>query len=118
MIESVLRRSWNCYEIYSQTILSDQTLSSRHRRGKTFYCDRQHISLAIMSATAKLLAKSFAATLVVGSVAVAAMADIKHLRSDAVHILGLSSPGSRWKLAAIVLAILNLKNLPFVWHVC
>ena len=30
---------------------------------------------------------------------------------------GLSSPGGIWRTLAIIFALLNLKNLPFVWHV-
>ncbi|MCJ1288397.1 hypothetical protein MMC26_007754 [Xylographa opegraphella] len=32
-------------------------------------------------------------------------------------ILALSQPGSIWRILAIVFAILNLKSLPFAWHV-
>lgn len=32
--------------------------------------------------------------------------------------LGLSGPAGIWKLIAILFALLNLKSLPFVWHVC
>ncbi|MCJ1305211.1 hypothetical protein MMC08_008025 [Hypocenomyce scalaris] len=31
--------------------------------------------------------------------------------------LGLSTPGVPWRLLAIIFALLNLKNLPFVWHI-
>ncbi|OCK84584.1 hypothetical protein K432DRAFT_344855 [Lepidopterella palustris CBS 459.81] len=31
--------------------------------------------------------------------------------------LGLQVPGGAWKVAAIMLALLNLKNLPFMWHI-
>ena len=32
-------------------------------------------------------------------------------------LLDLSKPGAIWRILAIVFAILNLKSLPFVWHV-
>jgi hypothetical protein len=30
---------------------------------------------------------------------------------------GYHAPGGLWRIAAILLALVNLKNLPFVWHV-
>ena len=30
---------------------------------------------------------------------------------------GYQAPGGLWRIAAILLAVVNLKNLPFVWHV-
>lgn len=30
---------------------------------------------------------------------------------------GYNAPGGLWRIAAILLAAANLKNLPFVWHV-
>src|SRR4051812_47876353 len=30
---------------------------------------------------------------------------------------GYGAPGGFWRIAAILLALANLKNLPFVWHV-
>ena len=38
---------------------------------------------------------------------------IDHLRQALSTILSLAS----WKTLALVLAIINIKNLPFVWHV-
>ena len=39
------------------------------------------------------------------------------LRENISRLLGLKSPGASWRLAAILLALANVKNLPFVWHV-
>lgn len=39
------------------------------------------------------------------------------LREKVGGLLGVTSPGGIWKLLAITLAVLNLKNLPLVWHV-
>ncbi|MCJ1358897.1 MAG: hypothetical protein MMC33_008897 [Icmadophila ericetorum] len=36
---------------------------------------------------------------------------------DLSSLLGLSQPGSIWRFIAILLAVLNLKNLPFSWHI-
>ena len=33
-------------------------------------------------------------------------------------MLGLQKPGGYWRLVALILALLNLKNLPLAWHVC
>lgn len=30
---------------------------------------------------------------------------------------GYNAPGGLWRIAAILLALANLKNLPLVWHV-
>ena len=34
-----------------------------------------------------------------------------------LSLTGLSQPGGIWRLLAIVFALLNLKSLPFGWHV-
>ena len=35
-----------------------------------------------------------------------------------VDPLGLIARFGIWKILAIVFALLNVKNLPFIWHVC
>lgn len=47
----------------------------------------------------------------------AAMASSSTLRALISRVLGISAPGGIWRLIAIILAITNLKSLPFVWHV-
>ncbi len=39
------------------------------------------------------------------------------LRKFAPRYFNLSARGSAWRIAIALLALLNLKNLPFVWHV-
>lgn len=34
------------------------------------------------------------------------------------ELMDISKPGGYWKVAALVFALLNLKSLPFAWHVC
>lgn len=46
-----------------------------------------------------------------------ALASKSSLRVKVGSLLGLTSPGGIWRLLAITLAVLNLKNLPLVWHV-
>jgi hypothetical protein len=55
-------------------------------------------------------------TLGIAASAVAATT-IPTLRSALSKVLGLNAPGGFWRLFAIVLALANVKNLPFVWHV-
>ena len=40
------------------------------------------------------------------------------VRATVARFTGLSAPGGTWRAIAIILAILNIKNLPLVWHVC
>lgn len=47
----------------------------------------------------------------------AATTTIPSLRAIVSKVLGLHAPGGIWRLLAIILAVANLKNLPFVWHV-
>jgi hypothetical protein len=39
------------------------------------------------------------------------------VRERIADTLGINVTGGVWRLLAITLAVLNLKNLPFVWHV-
>lgn len=39
------------------------------------------------------------------------------VRDRVVRALGVNVPGGTWRLLAIVFAVVNLKNWPFVWHV-
>jgi hypothetical protein len=48
---------------------------------------------------------------------VAAIAGIPSLRQRVTEILGKRVSGNMLGLVAIAFALLNLKNLPFVWHV-
>lgn len=47
----------------------------------------------------------------------AVLASIPSYRQRLSTLLGLSAPGGIWRILAIVFALLNLKSLPFVWHV-
>lgn len=47
----------------------------------------------------------------------ATLATNDSLRGKLSHLLGTNKIGGGWRLAAIVLAIANAKNLPFTWHV-
>ncbi|TID20243.1 hypothetical protein E2P81_ATG07544 [Venturia nashicola] len=38
-------------------------------------------------------------------------------REKVAGLLGVTSPGGTWRLLAVILAVLNLKNLPLVWHI-
>lgn len=67
-----------------------------------------------MSASAKL--PLIAGIAGVGA-SLAAMASSTTLRSYISRILGVSAPGGVWRLIALALAIVNFKNLPFMWHV-
>jgi hypothetical protein len=39
------------------------------------------------------------------------------LRDRIARTLGVNVPGGIWRLLAVFLAVVNLKGLPFVWHV-
>jgi len=60
--------------------------------------------------------------LALAGVSVATIASLPSLREILVAALsrytGFDTPGGMWRIAAILLAVVNLKNLPFVWHVC
>lgn len=62
-----------------------------------------------------------AASIVVAGASIAALASQPGLRSSLMAALarwtGYNAPGGLWRIAAILLALANLKNLPFVWHV-
>ncbi|KAF2179078.1 hypothetical protein K469DRAFT_717583 [Zopfia rhizophila CBS 207.26] len=57
-----------------------------------------------------------ASIMVVGA-SIAALASQPALRGFLVKWSGLQSPGGAWRILAILLALANLKNLPFVWHI-
>ena len=50
------------------------------------------------------------------SISVAAISK-ESFRQRVAKALGFNVPGGIWRLLAIFLAVVNLKNLPFVWHV-
>lgn len=56
-------------------------------------------------------------TLGVGA-AMVAVTTVPAAREALGRYLGVSAPGGVWKILAIAFALLNLKNLPFAWHVC
>jgi hypothetical protein len=62
-----------------------------------------------------------AMSIVVAGASIAALASQSTLRANLIDILsrwtGYNAPGGTWRIAAILLALANLKNLPFVWHV-
>jgi hypothetical protein len=41
----------------------------------------------------------------------------KSTRRHITRSLGIHAHGGTWRLVAILLALINLKNLPLVWHV-
>lgn len=47
-----------------------------------------------------------------------AAGSVPSIRASVARTTGLSAPGGTWRVIAVILAILNVKNLPFVWHVC
>ncbi|KAF1829420.1 hypothetical protein BDW02DRAFT_165834 [Decorospora gaudefroyi] len=61
-----------------------------------------------------------AMSIVVAGASVAALASQPLLRSSVMAMLakwtGCNAPGGMWRLVFILLALANLKNLPFVWH--
>jgi hypothetical protein len=62
-----------------------------------------------------------AASIVAAGASIAALASQPSLLSTLSTTLsrwtGFSAPGGIWRILAILLALVNLKNLPFVWHV-
>ncbi|GME60980.1 putative 4hbt like protein [Neofusicoccum parvum] len=67
-----------------------------------------------MSASAKL---PVIAAVAGAGASLAAMASSSTLRAYLSRVLGVSAPGGVWRLIALVLAAVNLKNLPFMWHI-
>jgi hypothetical protein len=60
-------------------------------------------------------------SIIVAGATIAAVASqpeyFKNILSSLVKATGYGSPGGVWRICAILLALVNLKNLPFVWHV-
>jgi hypothetical protein len=48
---------------------------------------------------------------------VATIATNQSLRGRISALLGTNKAGGIWRLAAVILAIANLKNFPMTWHV-
>ncbi|KAF3000832.1 hypothetical protein E8E13_006856 [Curvularia kusanoi] len=61
-----------------------------------------------------------ALSIVVAGASIAAVATnpvyFKNLVQALVRATGYNAPGGAWRIAAILLALVNVKNLPFVWH--
>ncbi|KAH8723526.1 hypothetical protein GQ44DRAFT_773901 [Phaeosphaeriaceae sp. PMI808] len=61
------------------------------------------------------------ASIVVAGASIAALASQPTMRANLLAVLarwsGYNAPGGLWRIAAILLAFANLKNLPFVWHI-
>jgi hypothetical protein len=57
------------------------------------------------------------ASIVVAGASIAALASQPTMRGNLMAWTGYNAPGGLWRIATILLALLNLKNLPFVWHV-
>lgn len=57
-----------------------------------------------------------AGTLGIGAV-VAAISTIPAVRNVFSRYVSFSAPGGIWRILAILFALINLKNLPFLWHV-
>jgi hypothetical protein len=49
--------------------------------------------------------------------AVAALVSQPSYRTLLARWSGVNAPGGVWRLLAIIFALMNFKNLPFVWHV-
>jgi hypothetical protein len=58
-----------------------------------------------------------AVNLIAASASVAALASQPSLRAFLAKWTGVNAPGGVWRLLAILFALANYKNLPFVWHV-
>ena len=62
-----------------------------------------------------------AVSIVVAGASVAALVSQPALKVNLMAALarwtGYNAPGGLWRITAILLALANLKNLPFVWHV-
>ncbi|KAK7512617.1 uncharacterized protein IWZ02DRAFT_384893 [Phyllosticta citriasiana] len=48
---------------------------------------------------------------------IVSMASFSEFRVLLARLLGIDSPGGIWRLVALVSVFLNLKTLPFVWHI-
>lgn len=63
-----------------------------------------------------------AVSILIAGTSIAALASQPAYRASLLATLakwaGYHTPGGMWRIAAILLALANLKNLPFVWHVC
>ncbi|KAK5144943.1 hypothetical protein LTR04_001434 [Oleoguttula sp. CCFEE 6159] len=57
------------------------------------------------------------ATTLVTAATILALPNLPAVRSLLARHIALSAPGNIWRIIAIVLALLNLKVLPFVWHI-
>ncbi|TKA73815.1 hypothetical protein B0A49_02081 [Cryomyces minteri] len=57
------------------------------------------------------------ATTLATAAAILALPNLPAVRSLLARHIGLSAPGNIWRIIAVVLALLNLKVLPFVWHI-
>ncbi|KAF2710802.1 hypothetical protein K504DRAFT_235988 [Pleomassaria siparia CBS 279.74] len=55
--------------------------------------------------------------LAAAAAAVAAFVSQPALRTFVAKWSGYNAPGGVWRILAVVFALANLKNLPFVWHV-
>ena len=60
---------------------------------------------------------SRAASLAVAGASIAALVSLPSLRSFVAKWSGYNAPGGVWRILAILFALANLKNLPFMWHV-
>lgn len=64
---------------------------------------------------------TYVALLVAGATSlgafVAFMASFAEFRALITRLLGIGSPGGIWRLLALVSVFLNLKTVPFVWHI-
>jgi hypothetical protein len=68
-----------------------------------------------------MVTMAHAVSIVVAGASFAALASQPSFRAALMATLAkwtrFNEPGGLWRIAAIVLALANLKNLPFVWHV-
>ncbi|KAH7117741.1 hypothetical protein B0J11DRAFT_536581 [Dendryphion nanum] len=62
------------------------------------------------------MSKSTSLVVVGAGASIAALASQPALRSFIAKWSGYNAPGGVWRIIALLLALANLKNLPFVWH--
>jgi hypothetical protein len=68
-----------------------------------------------------MVTMAHAVSIVVAGASFAALASQPSFRATLMATLAkwtrFNEPGGLWRIAAILLALVNVKNLPFVWHV-
>jgi hypothetical protein len=77
--------------------------------------------VASRSAASVMITMAHAVSVVAAGASIAAYVSQPTLRTNLTDLLarwtGYNTPGGLWRIAAILLALANIKSLPFVWHV-